>query len=82
MDPEDIRAIDENAEFFGLSRLQLMESAGKSVADSLIKRMNLNGKNILILAYIGNKGGDGFVAARYLSYYGANVNVIYFLNLN
>ncbi|MDH5806909.1 MAG: NAD(P)H-hydrate dehydratase [Candidatus Methanomethylicaceae archaeon] len=76
MDPEDIRAIDENAEFFGLSRLQLMESAGKSVADSLIKRMNLNGKNILILAYIGNKGGDGFVAARYLSYYGANVNVI------
>lgn len=76
MDLQDIRALDENAEFFGLSRLQLMESAGKSVADSLAKRMTLNGKNVLIIAYIGNKGGDGFVAARYLSYYGANVNVI------
>lgn len=76
MDPEDIRILDENAEFFGLSRLQLMESAGKSIADSLVRRMNLHGKNVLILAYIGNKGGDGFVAARHLSYYGANVKVM------
>ncbi|MCX8169598.1 MAG: NAD(P)H-hydrate epimerase, partial [Candidatus Methanomethyliaceae archaeon] len=76
MDPEDIKVIDENAEFFGISRIQLMENAGKSVAEALLKRMNIKNKNVLILAYIGNKGGDGFVAARHLLYHGANVVII------
>ncbi|MCS7097710.1 MAG: NAD(P)H-hydrate dehydratase [Candidatus Methanomethyliaceae archaeon] len=76
MDPEDIKVIDENAEFFGISRIQLMENAGKSVAEALLKRVNVKNKNILILAYIGNKGGDGFVTARHLLYHGANVVII------
>jgi NAD(P)H-hydrate epimerase len=71
--PEEVRAIDENAEFLGISRLQLMENAGRGVADAILK---LRPKKVLILAYIGNKGGDGFVAARHLAASGTKVKVI------
>ncbi|MDH5811843.1 MAG: NAD(P)H-hydrate dehydratase [Candidatus Methanomethylicaceae archaeon] len=74
--PEEARALDENAEFLGISRLQLMENAGKGVIDSLQKRMDLQGKKVLVLSYTGNKGGDGFVVARHLSYYGSYVDLI------
>lgn len=74
--PEEARALDENSEFLGISRLQLMENAGKGVVDSLQKRMSLQGKKVLVLSYIGNKGGDGFVVARHLAYFGANVALI------
>jgi NAD(P)H-hydrate epimerase len=76
IDIDDIRALDENAEFFGISRIQLMENAGKGVVDSILKRMNVKGKRVLIVAHTGNKGGDGFVAARHLLYHGAIVDVI------
>lgn len=74
--PEEARALDENAEFLGISRLQLMENAGKGVVDSLQKRMSLDGKKVLVVSYTGNKGGDGFVVARHLAYYGASVEII------
>ena len=73
--PEEIRALDENAEFLGISRLQLMESAGKGVADAIVRACP-NAKNVIIFAYIGNKGGDGFVAARHLAASGIHVKVI------
>ncbi|MBM5804975.1 MAG: NAD(P)H-hydrate dehydratase [Candidatus Verstraetearchaeota archaeon] len=74
--PEDMRALDENAEFLGVSRLQLMENAGKGVVDCTLRRMNLRGKKTLILAYTGNKGGDGFVVARHLASMGVPVSVV------
>ncbi|MGQ9759565.1 MAG: NAD(P)H-hydrate dehydratase [Candidatus Methanomethylicaceae archaeon] len=74
--PEESRALDENAEFLGISRLQLMENAGKGTVDSLKRRVDLTGKRVLILSYIGNKGGDGFVVARHLAYFGASVEVV------
>jgi len=70
---EEARALDENAEFLGISRLQLMENAGKAVAESLKKETQ---KKIVIVAYTGNKGGDGFVAARHLASMGAQVSVV------
>lgn len=74
--PEDARALDENAEFLGISRLQLMENAGKGVVEALQKRKEIQGKRVLILSYTGNKGGDGFVVARHLVYHGAHVDLI------
>lgn len=74
--PEESRALDENAEFLGISRLQLMENAGKGVADLIAGRGSLKGKKVVIIAYTGNKGGDGFVVARHLSSSGADVKVI------
>jgi hydroxyethylthiazole kinase-like uncharacterized protein yjeF len=60
----EIHVLDINAEYHGVSTLELMENAGKSVADFISKRYP--GKKILLLCGTGNNGGDGFVAARYL----------------
>jgi NAD(P)H-hydrate epimerase len=62
---EEIHVLDRNADFHGVPTIKLMENAGKSVADFIIKNLKL--KNILIFCGTGNNGGDGFVAARYLS---------------
>lgn len=50
-----------------IPRSILMENAGRAVYQVLKQRMDLNGKKILVVCYHGNNGGDGFVAARYLS---------------
>ncbi|WP_290597017.1 MULTISPECIES: NAD(P)H-hydrate dehydratase [unclassified Archaeoglobus] len=60
----DMQILDTNCEYYGLSRLQLMENAGKALADEIVKRFE-SGK-VLIFAGSGNNGGDGFVAARHL----------------
>jgi NAD(P)H-hydrate epimerase len=60
----DMQILDLNCEFYGLSRLQLMENAGRGIAEEIIKRFN--GGKILVFAGTGNNGGDGFVAARHL----------------
>ena len=54
--------------FYGVSTSFLMENAGKSVADFIIQELNpRQHRNILVCCGTGNNGGDGFVAARYLS---------------
>jgi NAD(P)H-hydrate epimerase len=61
----DVKILDINSEYFGVPASELMENAGKGVSDFIQK--NLKPKNILIFCGSGNNGGDGFVAARYLS---------------
>ncbi len=64
----EMAAIDTNCEYHGLSRLQLMENAGKALADVILKKtreLELD-KSLLIFAGLGNNGGDSFVAARHL----------------
>lgn len=63
---EEMRVLDRNAEFFGVSIQGLMENAGGAVADSVLKEFNGRGKKILILCGTGNNGGDGLTAARLL----------------
>jgi hydroxyethylthiazole kinase-like uncharacterized protein yjeF len=63
---EEVSVLDRNAQYLGVPTSQLMENAGKAVADAVMKRYNLAHKKILVLAGTGNNGGDGFVAARYL----------------
>ncbi len=57
--------LDINSEYFGVPTFELMENAGRGLADFIIK--NIDSKNILFFCGTGNNGGDGFVAARYLS---------------
>ncbi len=73
---EEMEILDINCEYYGLSRLQLMENAGKSVADEIAKRFGENIKTIGIFAGLGNNGGDGFVTARFLLNYDYDVEVI------
>lgn len=60
----DMRILEDNAEYYGVSKLELMEHAGKAVADFVYQ--NYPNKRILVVCGHGNNGGDGFVAARYL----------------
>ncbi len=61
--PERMQGVDANAQALGLSSLQMMESAGRALADAVRAR---HSKRVLILCGKGNNGGDGMVAARYL----------------
>jgi len=58
-----MRALEDNC---GIPKVDLMENAGKAIFEVLKKKFDLKDKNILIVAYHGNNGGDGFVAAKYL----------------
>jgi NAD(P)H-hydrate epimerase len=64
---EDMAVVDTNCEYHGLSRLQLMENAGKGVAEEIARRFSSG--RIGIYAGLGNNGGDAFVAARHLKGY-------------
>src|SRR2546426_6011098 len=62
--PAEMRVLDRNAQYFGLSILELMENAGKAVADVARSEFGAAGKNVLVLCGTGNNGGGGLVAAR------------------
>ncbi len=59
----EMRALEDNC---SIPKIILMENAGRAVCNILNEKFNLKDKNILIVAYHGNNGGDGFVAARHL----------------
>jgi NAD(P)H-hydrate epimerase len=63
----EMRILDRNAQHFGVSILELMELAGKAVADVALQDLGVRGKKVLVVCGTGNNGGDGFVAARYLA---------------
>ena len=63
----------------GWDVLQLMETAGRAVAEFARERFlteDAAGRRIVVLAGRGNNGGDGLVAARYLHAWGASVAVV------
>jgi hydroxyethylthiazole kinase-like uncharacterized protein yjeF len=72
----EMRALELNAEYFGVSQLQLMENAGKAVADAVRTRFRSLKTRIAIFCGLGGNGGDGFVAARHLLSAGYEVEVI------
>ncbi len=65
---EQMRQIDRRAiDDYGVSGLQLMESAGRGVAEALVHDYGDDlHRGVTVLCGKGNNGGDGFVAARYL----------------
>ena len=78
MKPIDMMVTDYNCEYFGLSRLCLMESAGKSLAEEVGKiAVYTFSKPVKVVIFTGSggNGGDGFVAARYLLNRGYDVDI-------
>ncbi|MEE9237686.1 MAG: NAD(P)H-hydrate dehydratase [Thermoplasmata archaeon] len=63
---EEMRVLDRNLEYHGVSIEELMELAGKGIAETLLEKMQAGGKKVLFFCGTGNNAGDGFVAARYL----------------
>lgn len=58
--------LDKNSEYLGVSTLQLMENAGRSIADEITARFG-KGSGVTIYGGAGKNGGDGMVAARHLA---------------
>ncbi len=71
----EMRALETNAQYFGLSLLQLMENAGRNIAQEAASRIQKESE-IAIFCGLGGNGGDGFVAARHLLGSGFKVKVI------
>ncbi|WND02423.1 NAD(P)H-hydrate dehydratase [Temperatibacter marinus] len=76
--PEESIKADALAVEAGISSVQLMETAGKSVATVVAQAVSapsdLAGP-VCVLCGPGNNGGDGFVAARYLEDWGFPVKL-------
>lgn len=66
-------AADAAAMAAGIPGIDLMENAGRAVADAVSLRWGV--RPVSILCGPGNNGGDGFVAARYLAQRGWPVSL-------
>ena len=77
---QEIREVDRlTTERCKISGAELMEAAGKQVADTVLRVcLPESRRRILILCGKGNNGGDGLVCARYLKQAGLDPRVWYF----
>lgn len=72
----EMRAADKHTiENLAVSSLELMERAGKAIAEEAEKLLALRGGRVLVVCGGGNNGGDGWVAARCLVQSGYEVRV-------
>jgi len=76
---EKSRTLEQKANEGGLSYAQMMENAGRLAAREILRvarrgRESLEGTRIVVLVGPGNNGGDGLVAAHYLSEMRASVS--------
>ncbi len=76
---DQMREVDRAMiEDYGILLIQMMENAGRCLADLARKRFlggNPRGRRILVLVGKGGNGGGGLVAARRLHNWGARVQV-------
>jgi len=76
-----MRSLDKKTvESFGIPSIVLMENAGRSVAQAVMKEFDnaQAKKGVVVFCGKGNNGGDGFVAARHLINNGYHVDVVLF----
>src|SRR5467141_4051205 len=76
----EMREVDRlTTERYGIPSLQLMEAAGKNVANAVLREFPPGSpQRVTILCGKGNNGGDGLVAARHLKAAGIDPRVCLF----
>jgi NAD(P)H-hydrate epimerase len=79
---DQMQRIESQSDAAGHSYEEMMEQAGRSVAEIIGARASVQGKHVLILVGPGNNGGDGLVAARHLSQAGADVTCYLYRDRN
>src|ERR1051325_9268889 len=72
--PDEMAECDRLTIARGTPGIALMEKAGRAVADAVARRPL--GTRVAVVAGPGNKGGDGFVAARVLAERGYPVRLM------
>jgi NAD(P)H-hydrate epimerase len=73
----DMKVLETNSVALGIPLNNLMEAAGKSIADFVDSQLKgKRGLRIVVMVGKGGNGGDGLVAARYLSSIGYMVEVL------
>ena len=81
--PKQMSRLEERSEKLGVTRRQLMENAGRKLADLIHGYCQSEAKlppeecSIVFLAGTGNNGGDCFAAADILVYKGYKITVIH-----
>lgn len=79
IDTRQMREVDRlMIEVFGISLLQMMENAGRNLAElgmRMLKEKAEGKRKVLVLCGAGNNGGGGLVAARHLHNKGSDVHV-------
>jgi NAD(P)H-hydrate epimerase len=74
---EQMREVDRIAvEEFGLSILQMMENAGRNLAQNVLDMLDGNRREVTILAGSGGNGGGALCCARHLHNRGCKVSVV------
>lgn len=71
---KEMITVERNTENLGLKLQELMECAGKSVADQIRERFG-KPTTVAVISGLSGNGGDGFVAARHLASSGYGVKV-------
>jgi len=64
--PDEMSKLERGASDYGMGVMDLMENAGRAVAEFVVSRYG-TGKRVCVVCGGGNNGGDGMVAARYMS---------------
>jgi NAD(P)H-hydrate epimerase len=64
---KEVNVLDINTAHLGIPTSQLMENAGAQTAKTAVERFEIVNHKVAVICGPGNNGGDGFVAARYLS---------------
>ncbi len=79
---EEMKEYDNNTiEYIGIPGLVLMERAALKVKEAILEEIK-ELQSVLIVAGVGNNGGDGLALARLFSAEGVRVTVCCFGNLN
>jgi NAD(P)H-hydrate epimerase len=74
---DQMREVDRVAvEKFGLGLLQMMENAGRNLAEHVLELLGGAGGAVTILAGAGGNGGGGLCCARHLHNHGVAVAVV------